>query len=237
MDRKLRSMSENDSFIQRRNSFLTKVRGSLPVAAAPLSVRETPEEYENYLSPIPVYEMYAVERTVAAVGYMQGAFSSVKIARELSTSHLYAVKITPIQEDSFGRMAIKEFQVLSDLSHPCILKPSHLLIDLSVFKAYMFMPMLTEITLSDVLAGREEALSEGEVRDIARQMTGAMAHMHGKGVIHRDVNPNNVMYEEGKVVLIDFQTCTRYDPNKWMMSQVGTGSYSAPEMKSSTVYE
>lgn len=202
-----------------------------------LVVKETPEEYENYVSPIPVYQMYSIERAVAAVCSMQGAFSSVKIARELSTGHLYAAKITNINEENFGRMAIKEFQILTELNHSNVIKPSHLLIDMQTSKAYMFMPILTETTLSDVLASREDALTECEVMAIAKQVTAALAHMHAQSVIHRDINPNNVMYDEGKAVLIDFQTCTRFEPSKWMMSQVGTGRYSAPEMKTSNVYE
>lgn len=134
-------------------------------------------------------------------------------------------------------MAIKEFQTLSELSHCNIIKPSHLLIDSLVCKAFMFMPILTENTLSDVLASREEALMECEVLGIARQVVSALAHVHSKSVIHRDINPNNVIYADGKAVLIDFQTCTRVDSTKWMMSQVGTGAYTAPEMKTSTVYK
>lgn len=134
-------------------------------------------------------------------------------------------------------MAIKEFQTLSELSHSNIIKPSHLLIDSLVCKAYMFMPIWAENTLSDVLASREEALMECEVLGIARQVVSALAHVHSKSVIHRDINPNNVIYQDGKAVLIDFQTCTKLDSTKWMMSQVGTGSYTAPEMKTSTIYK
>ena len=158
------------------------------------------------------------------------------MVREISTGHLFAAKITNINEEAYGRMAIKEFQTLSELQHCNIIQPSHLLIDMLVSKAYMFMPILTETTLSDVLADRESLLEE-EVRSIARQVNSALAHIHAKRVIHRDINPNNVMYAEGKAVLIDFQTCTRLDPSKWMMSTVGTGAYSAPEMKTCNVYK
>ena len=161
----------------------------------------------------------------------------MKVVQEISTGHFFAAKITNINEENYGRLAIKEFQTLSELSHCNIIKPSHLLIDTLVCKAYMFMPILAEITLSDVLASREEALSECEVQSIARQLTSALAHVHSKRVIHRDINPNNVMYADGKAVLIDFQTCTRLDSTKWMMSQVGTGAYTAPEMKNSPVYK
>ena len=234
-DRKLRSMSDSDCFVQRRASLIKRLRTSMPVTDE--VAKETPEEYEQFTSPIPVHQMYSVERAVAAVRSTKGAFSSVKIVRETSTGHLFAAKITCITEENLGRMAIKEFQTLSELSHCNIIKPTHLLIDLLVSKAYMFMPILTETTLSDVIAEREEGLDEYEVREIARQVTSALVHIHAKRVIHRDINPNNIMYAEGKAVLIDFQTCTRLDPSKWMMSTVGTGAYSAPEMKTSTVYK
>ena len=151
---------------------------------------------------------------------------------------MFAAKVTNIGDESLGRLAIKEYQLLCDFSHPNILRPTHLILDLLVHKAYMFMPILCERTLSDAMAQRSSAFSEEEVRSVGRQLVAALREVHGKKVIHRDVNPNNVMFdEEGKVVLIDFQTATKIETVKWMMSYVGTGSFSAPEVSSSNIYE
>jgi len=64
-ERKLRSMSDSDCFGQRRASLMKRLRTSLPVTDE--VAKETPDEYENFLSPLPVHQMYSIERAVAAV--------------------------------------------------------------------------------------------------------------------------------------------------------------------------
>lgn len=66
-ERKLRSMSDSDCFGQRRASLMKRLRTSLPITDE--VARETPEEYENFLSPLPVHQMYSIERAVAAVKF------------------------------------------------------------------------------------------------------------------------------------------------------------------------
>ena len=66
-DHKLRSLSEGDCFLQKRAHFMNRLRGSLPIPDEVTPVKETPEEYADFLSPIPVHQMYTIERAVAAV--------------------------------------------------------------------------------------------------------------------------------------------------------------------------
>lgn len=161
----------------------------------------------------------------------------MKVVRETSTGHRFAAKITCVVEETIGKMAIKEFQTLMKIEHANVIRPSHFLIDVPANKAYMFMPILNKSTLSDELANRHRPFSEPEVQSIARQLMNALQCIHAMNVVHRDVNPNNVMYDEGRITLIDFQTCTELKPGKWMMSIVGTGDYKAPEMKTSNTYK
>lgn len=68
-DRKLRSQSDSDCFQQKRAQFMSRLRGSLPIPDEAAIVKETPEEYSDFLSPIPVHQMYTIERAVAAVTF------------------------------------------------------------------------------------------------------------------------------------------------------------------------
>jgi serine/threonine-protein kinase len=50
------------------------------------------------------------------------------------------------------------------------------------------------------------AFSEAEVMQLLRQLLPVLAHIHSKGIIHRDIAPDNIILREqdGKPVLIDF---------------------------------
>jgi serine/threonine-protein kinase len=50
------------------------------------------------------------------------------------------------------------------------------------------------------------AFSEAEVLQLMRQLLPVLAHIHSKGIIHRDIAPDNIMLrqQDGKPVLIDF---------------------------------
>src|SRR5262249_28666582 len=51
---------------------------------------------------------------------------------------------------------------------------------------------------------REKQLAVGESLAIAQQIAGALEYAHRKGVIHRDVKPENILLHEGEAILADF---------------------------------
>ena len=52
-------------------------------------------------------------------------------------------------------------------------------------------------------------MPEKDAKDIASQMIGAIAYMHGKRILHRDLKLENVIINEfKKVTLIDFGLST-----------------------------
>lgn len=59
----------------------------------------------------------------------------------------------------------------------------------------------------------------------------ALRAMHLKGLIHRDINPNNLMKnpQTGDLCVIDFDLATTYVPNTYLY-EVGTSGYIAPEL-------
>ena len=66
---------------------------------------------------------------------------------------------------------------------------------------------------------------------VATCLMSAVAHLHERGVAHRDIKPDNVCVSaDGACVLVDFGAARCFPPDERSMSLVGTVAYLAPEM-------
>ncbi len=85
-------------------------------------------------------------------------------------------------------------------------------------------------TLRELLRTRG-GLTAQEVENYLRQALGILTHLHERApqIIHRDINPSNVMIAGGQVYLIDFGAVKVGDAQSTSMTTVGTFGYMAPE--------
>jgi serine/threonine-protein kinase len=59
--------------------------------------------------------------------------------------------------------------------------------------------------LLDERRALNQTFSEAEVLQLLRQLLPVLAHLHIRGIIHRDISPDNIILrDDGKPVLIDF---------------------------------
>lgn len=71
--------------------------------------------------------------------------------------------------------------------------------------AYIAMEYVRGISLKAYLNKREKPLSEKQVLKMMRPVLCALEKVHDKGMIHRDISPENLILDQsGKVTLIDF---------------------------------
>ena len=124
----------------------------------------------------------------------------------------------------------REVAALRAIEHPFVPRwvDSHLDEEHGVFLSVQTRVQGT--TLRELLRTRG-GLTAVEVENYLRQALGILTHLHERApqIIHRDINPSNVMVAHGQVYLIDFGAVKVGDGQSTSMTTVGTFGYMAPE--------
>lgn len=85
-------------------------------------------------------------------------------------------------------------------------------------------------TLENYVLTRNK-LSDEQIKDIIIQICNGLAEIHNLGIVHRDINPSNIMVcNDGTVKIIDFGISRRNKLNQRQDTTIlGTQGYAAPE--------
>ncbi|MEQ1438064.1 protein kinase [Fontimonas sp. SYSU GA230001] len=79
----------------------------------------------------------------------------------------------------------------------------------------------------------DKGLSEAEALAIAREITQAFVHAHAAGFVHRDVKPENILFDDqGRAILTDFGIAKAIHSQSKMTAtgvSIGTPRYISPE--------
>jgi len=87
--------------------------------------------------------------------------------------------------------------------------------------------------------GKLSVASEADVARIFREMLLGIMHVHGVGIVHRDVKPDNFLFggEDGTTVkLIDFGLSAQLPSSGCLTGCYGTAPYMSPEMAADMPY-
>jgi serine/threonine protein kinase len=174
----------------------------------------------------------------------QGGMGAVYRARQRSLDRHVAVKIFPrelFDDPTFDQRFQNEARILASLSHPNVIA-AHEFGETDRF-CYLVMELVEGVSLRHRMkeAGR---LSLQETVWIARQVCDALAYAHSRGIVHRDVKPENILLEghgpgSWRVRVADFGLAKLVQPRPedWMLTApnklMGTPDYMAPEQRHS----
>jgi len=140
--------------------------------------------------------------TIAGAGGMGAVFR----ARHRALGHIVAIKVLP-PEVGASEMRQARFKreaaLAASLSHPHIVPVYEF--DSRNGITFLVMPFVRGRTLEQVCAQWDHP-DVGLVLRVVREIGGALDFAHGRGVVHRDVKPSNILIEEGagRALLTDF---------------------------------
>ena len=170
-----------------------------------------------------------------------GGMGTVFRARQPRVDRIVALKVLSGRAAWDGAAVIRftrEAQAAAAIGHPNIIE----VYDVGQDRGwhYIAMEYVDGGTLADLIR-RDGPLAPTRALALMKQVAAALAEAHGKGILHRDVKPSNILLtSRGWVKLADFGLAKRPDVDLSVtrtVSALGTPVYMAPEVLRGESYD
>ncbi|CAK9293603.1 unnamed protein product [Gordionus sp. m RMFG-2023] len=163
----------------------------------------------------------------------KGAFGKVFLAESVATKELYALKAiqksTLKLKKAFDRIRIEKEIFEASRNHPFLVR-----FHTSIETPSKFIFALEYINGGDLRHHLEKTgrLAEDAVRFYLSEIIVGLTFLHSKGIVHRDIKPDNVLIDkDGHIRITDFGLSKNgLNGNNKTRSLCGTPGYLAPEM-------
>lgn len=169
-----------------------------------------------------------------------GGMARVFMGWDTTLERQVAIKILHehlVEDSTFKERFEREAKLVATLNHPNIVQ----IYDYDTIEinrqmvCYMVMPYFPGRTLTDVLSDSVTSgqnLSRERILEIVIDLTAALGYAHNRGMVHRDVKPANVMFDEhDRAILTDFGIARLKEGVNLTQdgATVGTPAYISPE--------
>jgi len=143
-------------------------------------------------------DRYAIEREFA-----RGGMATIYLARDATRGETVAVKLMhPNLAHAVGvERFLREIEIVRSIIHPNIVP----LYESGSAGELLFytMPYVAGESLHQRLE-RDQRLPLEDALQIVHDVAAALGHAHGRGVLHRDVKPENILLSGGRALVADF---------------------------------
>lgn len=224
-----RALSDDDL----REIALLRVLDEIGVVHTQLQTGTLVDEDAPGVSPVAVagaddtLQTWGRYRLEAKVG--RGGFGSVYRAWDPVLEMDVAIKILHRRSEDrqLTERLLREGRVLAQITHPNVVRVLN--VEEHEGRLGLVMEFVRGETMDEVVASAGP-LAPREATLVAEDVCRALAVVHARGVVHRDVKARNIMRDRaGRVVLTDFGAGLSQQPTEDEAAAVGTPLYSAPE--------
>lgn len=188
-----------------------------------LSPEELSSLLGSYMPEIPGY------RVIRRIG--KGGMSYVYLGVQVSLDRQVAIKVMSpeaLTDEKSKQRFEQEAHTIAKLEHPCIVgvhevgrTPQGLL--------YYVLPYLARGHLGQ----RDFTNDEGRIIEVLRALLSALEYAHTRGIVHRDVKAENVLFDNAdRPLLTDFGIALKRNDTSRITTAglaIGSGGYMAPE--------
>jgi tetratricopeptide (TPR) repeat protein len=174
-------------------------------------------------------DRYRIEKEIGS-----GGMATVFLAHDLKHDRAVALKVLrdQVAQSVGAERFLQEIRIVAKLQHPHVLT----LLDSGEVEGtlYYVMPYIEGESLREKLE-REHELPVPDALRLLREVADALAFAHGKGVVHRDIKPDNVLLTGRHAVVADFgvskalSAATGENKVTTLGVALGTPAYMAPE--------
>ena len=173
-------------------------------------------------------EIYTLERQLG-----RGSMATVVLGKERRSGRSVAIKVLhpefalTVGPDRFQR----EIRFLASLAHPHILP----ILDYATSGSLLYYVMrFAEGGSLEQRLSASGRFQVAEAIDVTRQVASAIDHAHSRNIVHRDIKPGNILFDQGRAMVCDFgvaRALVATDDVTISSSGliVGTPAYASPE--------
>ena len=159
----------------------------------------------------PSADLLALQEALAGRYFLErelgrGGMGAVYLARDVALDRMVAIKVLPPElaaSPDLRARFLREARTAAQLSHPHIV-PIHAVEEHAATVLFV-MGYVDGETLGERVR-RTGPLPPGEAMRVMQEVAWALAHAHARGVVHRDVTPDNILLdrETGRAMVTDF---------------------------------
>lgn len=157
-----------------------------------------------------------------------GGFGSVLQCQDSETGEIVAIKKMKQKFKSFSEcLELKEIKSLRKIHHENVVKL------MQVFRENDFLYLVMELCGSSLLKEinqTSQPFPEPLIRDVMIQMLKGLQYVHKQGFFHRDLKPDNIMFNGDVLKIIDFGLAREIRSRPPFTHYSGTRWYRAPEV-------
>ena len=161
----------------------------------------------------------------------RGGMATVFLAEDTRIKRQVVIKVLPayfMHDKQFRDRFLQEARVLVTLSHPNIVPVYEF--GEEVDQPYLVMRYMSGGTLGERI--ERGPLDIDEAVEILKPIASALDYAHGKGIVHRDMKPGNILFDEsGAAYLADFGIVKLAEATRSFTGSaiIGTPAYMSPE--------